>query len=167
MSGTWSLTALCTALLAGLLLGAAGGWRVQEWRWTANTAAAAQAASEALQSDQRQQRRLADAAAGQHAAALVSINRQLGAAREKIASLSGRQCLDAGTVGVLNAIGGNVDLRAPAGDPPSTAGAAASDRDVAAALATCRSAYATVRNQVIQILDIEDKRHPVQTSGRE
>lgn len=165
MSGTWSLTGLCAALLAGLALGAAGGWRVQEWRWTANTATAAQAASEALQSDQRQQRRLADAAAGQHAAALVSINRQLGAAREKIASLSGRQCLDAGTVGVLNAIGGDVDVRASAGDPAGSAGPASSDRDVAAALATCRSAYATVRSQVIQILDIEDKRHPVQTSG--
>jgi hypothetical protein len=167
MSGTWSLSALCAALLAGLVMGAAGGWRVQEWRWQANTAAAAQAASEALQSDQRQQRRLADAAAGQHAAALVSINRQLGVAREKIASLSGRQCLDAGTVGVLNAIGGDVDLRAAAGDTQGAAGAAASDRDVAAALAACRSAYATVRNQVIQILDIEDKRHPVQTSGHE
>lgn len=167
MIGTWSFTSVAAALLVGLVAGGSAGWRVQEWRWQANTAAAAQAASEALQSDQRQQRRLADAAAGQHAAALVSINRQLGAAREKIATLSGRQCLDAGTVGVLNAIGGDVDLRAPAGDPASAAGATASDRDVAAALATCRSAYATVRNQVIQILDIEDKRHPVQTSGRE
>lgn len=153
--------ALVAAIAAAV--GATGAWQTQQWRWTANTLQAQREADELRAADLRQDRQLVDLAAGRHAAELAHINTQLGGARAQIANLSGQRCLDAGTVRVLNDIGADVELRAPAVDAEGAAAAAASDRDVADALATCRAAYAVVRSQVIQILDIEDKRHPVQT----
>ncbi|WP_428001786.1 hypothetical protein [Acidovorax sp.] len=174
-------TYVATALVAGALA-SAGAWRVQEWRWTSKTTTeqlqrqeAASLAEAARQSDALQQRKFSDTAAGAHARTVATLNQQLGDARAHAATLSPhRQCLDAGTVRLLNATGrvpGGVGLRAsashlagaataPAG-PGADAGAGdafASERDTAAHIATCRAGYAALADQVNQILDIEDQR---------
>jgi hypothetical protein len=167
------------AALAAAALASAGTWRVQEWRWHANNAADAQQrqqaedqARELREADARQQRLLADRKVGEHAAALAGINTQLGDARAHIAKLSDRRCLDARTVGMLNAIGkpaAGLGLRAPAGDsagaPAAAAGPAAdagagyaSERDAAEHIALCRARYAEVSGQLGKILDIEEAR---------
>jgi hypothetical protein len=121
----------------------------------------------ARESDARQQRRFTDLQAGRHAGALATLNTQLGNAREKIARLSGRACLDAGTVGVLNATGvlPGAAAAVDAASAPAAAAAGADDRhatdnDVAGYIATCRTEYAKLADQVNKILDIEDRRHP-------
>ena len=160
------------ALLVGAGGAAWGTWQVQEWRWTANTAAQREAEHQARESDARQQRRFADKAAGAHARTVAALNTQLGGARAQIALLSDRQCLDAGTVRMLNNIGASgLGVRAPAanlaGAPPAPAAPApddassyATERDTADHIATCRASYAAVSDQLNQILDFEDKRHP-------
>lgn len=131
-------------------------------------------AREAQESDARQQRALGDRKAVDHAGALVNLNNQLGVAREQIARLSGRSCLGAGTVSVLNATGvikGGAAAGNPA-DPPAAAAAGtgngnaggglrvSTDRDVAGYIALCRTRYAELAHQLNQILDIEERRHP-------
>ena len=165
------------AYLFALIFGAAGAaystWQVQEWRWTANTADQREAEHQARESDARQQRRFADQAAARHAATLAQLNAQLGDARAHIARLSDRPCLGAGTVGMLNNIGAPAGpgVRTHpgqlAGAPPTPAASAlddassyATERDTADHIATCRASYAAVSDQLNQILDIEDKRHP-------
>ena len=158
------------ALLVGAGGAAWGTWQVQEWRWTANTAAQREAEHQARESDARQQRRFADQAAGAHARTVATLNNRLGDARAQIALLSDRQCLDAGTVRMLNNIGASgLGVRAPAanpaGAPPAPAAPApddapgyASERDTAEHIAICRASYAAVSDQLNQILDIEDER---------
>lgn len=138
-------------------------------RWHAGqdaiTAAAEREVREAFAASQR---RYADSAAGNHAAQLATLNRQLGDARAQIARLSGRPCLDPGTVRLLNDTGLQVDGGAAAGQPPRpapgpTAPAGerdATDVDVAGYIALCRTRYGEVKSQLDQILDIEDRRHP-------
>jgi hypothetical protein len=157
---------LAQLAIAGLIFaaGAAGGIK-----WHAGVVAARDlAALQAQETDRRQQRQFNDLQAGRHAGQVASLQGQLGNAREKIASLSGRSCLDAGTVGLLNATG-VVDGGAAAGEPARAAEAAAaaagdsgqaSDRDVAGYIALCRTRYAELAEQVNRILDIEDRRHP-------
>ncbi len=138
--------------------------------WDADQAQRAQRELEAQlarEADAKQQRQFNDHQAGQHARAVAALNDQLGAAREKIARLSGRACLDPGTVGVLNATGA-IDGAAAAGqpaDPPAAAATGAdvryaTDRDVAGYIALCRTWYGEVSDQLNKILDIEDRRHP-------
>jgi hypothetical protein len=124
--------------------------------------------AEARESDARQQRRFNDIQAGQHAAKLATLNAQLGAANAKIAQLSGRACLDASTVGVLNATGvldGSAATSEPASAPASASSGSglrySTDRDVAGYIALCRTRYAEVADQLNKILDIEDQRHPL------
>lgn len=167
------------AYLFALIFGAAGAaystWQVQEWRWGNKDVArlvAEQQAETARQLEARQQRRFADSAAAQHAQQLATLNTQLGAAHAHIARLSDRQCLAAGTVRMLNGIGASgLGVRAPSGEPAGAAAAAAApapddassyatERDTADHIATCRASYAAVSDQLNQILDIEDKRHP-------
>lgn len=163
------------AALLGAAIAATSAWQVQAWRWGAQEAdrmRAEQTAAAARESDARQQRHFADQAAARHAAALDTLNTQLGDARAHIARLSDRQCLAAGTVRLLNGIGaGGLGVRAPAanlaGAPPAPAAPApddassyATERDTADHIATCRASYAAVSDQLNQILDIEDKRHP-------
>lgn len=153
------------ALLVGAGGAAWGTWQVQEWRWTANTAAQREAEHQARESDARQQRRFSDQAAGAHARTVATLNTQLGDARAQIALLSDRQCLDAGTVRMLNNIGASgLGVRAPAGQPASAAGAiagrGASERDTASHIALCRARYAEVSGQLNKILDIEERRRP-------
>lgn len=170
------------AALVVAALASAGTWRVQEWRWTSKTTAeqlqreeTARLAEAARQSDVLQQRKFSDQAAGAHARTVATLNAQLGDARAHVATLSDRQCLDAGTVRLLNATGrlpGGVGLRtsashlagaaaSPAG-PGADAGAGgyATERDTAAHIAICRAGYAALADQVNQILDIEDRRQP-------
>lgn len=165
-----------TAIVASIfMIGAASGYIAQGWRWAAadgQRIAQEQAAQQARETDARQQRRFADQAAAQHAQQLATLNTQLGAAHAHIAQLSGRACLTAGTVRMLNNIGASgLGVRAPAanlaGAPPAPAAPAvddapgyASERDTADHIATCRASYAAVSDQLNQILDIEDKRHP-------
>lgn len=136
----------------------------------ARVAQAAKAKIEAdlLKADAKEQARNNQKAAGAHAAELVTINQQLGAAREKIATLSGRRCFGGDTVRVLNAIGPGEPGPASASEPAGQAATAAADtderfateRDVASFVALCRARYAEVASQLNQILDIEDKRWP-------
>ena len=123
----------------------------------------------ARQLEARQQREAAATAASKHVARVAVLSTQLGDARAQIALLSDRQCLDAGTVRMLNGIGASgLGVRAPAANLAGAAAAAAglaadgyaSERDTAGHIATCRASYAAVSDQLNQILDIEDKRHP-------
>lgn len=171
--------AAATAALVSALLAGAGAWTAQEWRWQASNAAADKAraqaektAREQREADARAQRETADQLAGEHAANLAGLNTQLEGAHARIATLSDRRCLDAGTVGLLNAIGKpapGLGLRAPAGDaagaPPAAARPAddaaavyASERDAAGHIALCRASYSAVSDQLNKILDIEEGR---------
>lgn len=117
--------------------------------------------AELRDSDQRQQRLFNDKASTKHLETVDQLNNQLGAAREKIAHLSGRQCLDSSTVGVLNAIGASGQPGGTAASQPAVASeAVAADQDVAEFIAICRTRYGAVSDQLNQILDIEDRRHP-------
>lgn len=153
--------AYLAAIGALLALGFAGGIKYH----ADADAREARQAQELRESDARQQRAFGDLAAGRHAAAVSTLQTQLGNAREKIAALSGRECLDPGTVRLLDAIGTG-PVRAPAGEPARAAeapaadpGRPASDRDAARAIAACRGAYAELSSQLNQILDIEERRH--------
>lgn len=142
--------------------GGAGGIK-----WQVGVQARAElAAADARASEAKKQIKVSDAAATTHAAALATVNNKLGDAREKIALLSGRECLAADTVSLLNAIGGE-PVPAAAGQfegaPPAPAAGGglrfATERDAAGAIAVCRARYAEVASQVNQILDIEEARH--------
>ena len=166
------------AYLFALIFGAAGAaystWQVQEWRWGNKEVArlvAEQQAETARQLEARQQREAAATAASKHVARVAVLSNQLGDARAQIALLSDRQCLAAGTVRMLNNIGAptGLGMRAtaanPAGAPTAPATPAPDDgysteRDTADHIATCRASYAAVSDQLNQILDFEDKRHP-------
>ena len=155
---------LVALLLVALAIFAAGGATGIKWQLGVQ-ARADMAAADLRAADAKAQIRAMDKSSGQHAAALANINHQLGAAHEKIVSLSGRECLDAGTVGMLNAIGGEPVPAAAiqsAGEAPALATGGgirfATERDAASAIATCRARYAEVASQVNQILDIEAAR---------
>ena len=185
---TYLATALVAAMLASIVT-----WRVQEWRWHANNAAEQADRDEVARREQQrrdreagEQRATNDRKAGEHATELANINTQLFYANDKIAKLSDRRCLDAGTVGMLNAIGkptgSGLGLRATTGHAASTAAAAAgsadddninnghapigepsadvyaSEQDAARQIAVCRAEYGKVSDQLNKILDIEDRR---------
>jgi hypothetical protein len=102
---------------------------------------------------------VADAASLEHAQVIDQLNRQLGDARAQVRSLTtGRACLTADAVGVLNAIGASTRVPAAASGAASAPQGVATDRDVGDALAVCRGEYAKVKDQLDAILDIEDKR---------
>lgn len=135
-------------------------------KWQRGVQAVADAAAaDARAADGKRQIRAMDTASTTQVAALAKLNNQLGNAREKIALLSGRECLDAATVGVLNAIGGQ-PVPAAASEPAGETAAAAAgngirfatERDTAGYIALCRARYAEVAGQLDLILDIEDAR---------
>ncbi len=156
-------------LLSVVILGAVfvgGGAAGIMWH-AGQDAIAAQKADEVRKTDALKQIRTADKAAADHTKALARLNNQLGNAREEIAKLSDRECLDAGTVGVLNAIGvqpGATAASKPAGAPGTTAADTgirfATERDTAIAIAICRARYSEASDQLNQILDIEEARQP-------
>ena len=164
MSLPYKLILVVLVLLAGMAAGI---------KWHAGQDAIKELANaNAAKSDAIQQRKLGDVLATNHANNLTKVNNQLGDARAQIAKLSGKPCLDAATVGMLNGI----DLvRTPASEPADTPatpaenpnvggglkvpGAWATDSDVASNLATCRAGYVGLASQLNAILDIEDARH--------
>ncbi len=152
-----SIAAKLILALAIFVAGTAAGVR-----WHAGQDAIAEvAARELREADMRQQRSFGDRKAGELLRQADRITKQLGDAREQIASLSRTdRCLDAGTVGVLNAIGAADDVRAAAGQSAPAPGAFASSHDVGADIAACRAGYAKLSAQLNKILDIEDRRHP-------
>jgi hypothetical protein len=160
MVSLWIQLVIAVGIFAA---GAAGGIR---WHIGVD-AIAYKAAQAARESDAIQQRRFSDKAAGTHAAALATLNDKLGAAREKIAALSGRECFDSSFAGMLSAIGAE-PVRTTPGESESAAPSTSSgtgirfttDRDAASAIAICRARYAEVSGQLTQILDIEDRRNP-------
>jgi len=141
--------------------GAAGGIK-----WHAGQDAIAEIAANKVRTDDaKKQIRVIDKASGDHASALAKINIQLGNAREKIASLSGRECFGDDTAGVLNTIGtepGPAATGQPAGTATTIAAGSglrySTDRDAAGYIGLCRARYAEVASQLNQILDIEDAR---------
>lgn len=153
-------------LAIALAIFVAGGAAGIKWH-AGQDAIADLAAAEARATEARRQIKAADQDAATHARALANINNQLGTAREKIAMLSGRECLSADTVGMLNDIGSEpvpASAREPASAPAAPAAGDgiryATERDTASAIAICRARYAEVASQVNQILDIEEARHP-------
>lgn len=158
---SWAIQAALAAVLF-----AAGGAAGIKWH-AGLDAIAAQKAEDIRKSDARQQARIADHSATSHAKALATINDKLGAAREQIATLSGRECFGADTASMLNTIGSE-PVPAPAGEPAGAPPAVAAgtglrystDRDAAGYIALCRARYAEVASQVNQILDIEAARQP-------
>jgi hypothetical protein len=156
---SWAAQAVIAALI--FAAGGAGGIK-----WQLGVQARAELAAADLRArDAARQIKVIDQAATAHVTALAKINQKLGDAREKIALLSGRECFDAGTAGVLNAIG-DQPVRTPpgesAGEAPATAPGGdirySTDRDAAGAIAICRARYAEVSSQINQILDIEEAR---------
>ncbi len=117
------------------------------------------AAERAIASDKVQQRKFNEVASGKHVAQVSKLSTQLGDARAHIATLSGRPCLSAGSVRVLNAIGEQPGGTA-ASQPAGASETVATDRDVSTFIAACRAQYGEVSSQLNQILDIEDRRHP-------
>lgn len=151
------------AAVAIFLAGSAAGIK-----WHAGQdAIAAQAAAKAREKDIDDQRKAGDKAAFRQADRLATINNQLGDARGKIARLSGRECLSADTVGLLNSIGAD-PVRTTASEPAGMPAAAAADQglrfatdsDTADAIAICRAKYTGVSGQLNEILDLEERRHP-------
>ena len=153
------------AAIAALIFAAGGAGGI---KWQLGVQARVElAAADARASAAKRQIKVIDKAAGAHVAALATVNNKLGDARAHIAKLSGRECLGAGTVSVLNAIG---DQPVPAATldaagPPAAAATSgglrfATESDVASAIAVCRAGYAGLSSQVNQILDIEEARHP-------
>ena len=151
-------------LVIAALIFAAGGAGGIKWQLGVQ-ARADMVATDARAADAKAQIRAFDKSALAHVTALATINQQLGDAREKIASLSGRECFDADVSRMLNAIGGEpVPVITGESEGAASAVAAGSglrystERDAAGAIAVCRARYAEVSSQVNQILDIEDQR---------
>lgn len=158
---TWAIQAVIAALI--FVAGGAGGIK-----WQLGVQARAElAAADQRARDAARQIKVNDTSSLAHATALATLNNKLGDAREKIASLSGRECFDISVSGVLNDIGGQ-PMPTPSGEPAGAAPAVVpgsglrftTDRDAAGAIAVCRARYAEVSSQVNQILDIEEARRP-------
>lgn len=159
------MSPLLIVVLAAVIFAAGGAAGI---KWHAGLdAIAAKKAQDLRDADARQMTMIADTSAARHAKALATVNDKLGAAREKIALLSGRECFGADTARMLNTIGaepGPAATREPAGAPPTPAAGTGlgftTDRDAAGYIALCRARYAEVASQVNQILDIEEARQP-------
>lgn len=155
----WRSMAVLGVFLLGVWLG---------YRWHVGIAAKAEIDALAASEKSRQAiQDLADQRAIIHAQQVRSFNQQLGAAHARIAQLSQRDCLDPGTVGLLNAIG--TPMPATPGQSEGAATAVASysghginfstARDLASQIAVCRAAHAELADQLNAILDIEEARH--------
>jgi len=161
MSPSARLVALLLAALGLFGVGLATGIK-----WQRGVQAMADvAAADARATDGKRQIRVMDTASATQVATLAKLNNQLGTAREKIALLSGRECLDAATVGVLNTIGGQPVPAAASQSSGETAALAAgtgirfaTERDTAGYIALCRARYAEVAGQLNAILDVQDAR---------
>lgn len=155
----WRSMAVLGVFLLGVWLG---------YRWHVGIAAKAEIDAMAAYEKSRQAiQDMADQRAIGHAQQVRSLNQQLGAAHARIAQLGQRDCLDPGTVSLLNAIGTPVPT-APGqseGAPSTIASHSghglnfSTARDLASQIATCRTAHADLADQLNAILDIEEARH--------
>lgn len=125
-----SIWAKLVLLLVAFLAGGATGIK---WQLGVQARADLAAADTRMRDAQRQLKTI-DQAATTQVATLANINNQLGYAREKIAALSGRQCLDADTVRMLNTIGGE--------PVPTSTGQSADSASAAATSAGLTGAFA-------------------------
>lgn len=140
-------------LLAGLTLAVAALSFAAGIRWEEGASAIA---LKAVREEARKAAEKADKGGIEHAETVDRLNRQLNTTRGQLHALTtGRICLDAPAVRLLNAIGG---VPAAASQPTGEAHAFASDRDVGNALADCRAEHAKLSSQLNKILDIEDER---------
>lgn len=103
----------------------------------------------------------------QHAEVVRILNEDLDEAHAQLARLTtGRRCLDAPAVRVLNRTGrvpapaarADETPTAPEGPPDDGPEQYATDFDAAAAIAECRTQYAAVADQLNKIIDIEQER---------
>jgi hypothetical protein len=138
------------------------------------------AKQEQLAREKHRQREFADGQAQSHAHTIESLSTELLEAHATIADLEARSCLDPGTVRVLNRTG-NLPARTPAREPADPGPAAqaaggdapaadagpalkaASNIDVAAYIAYCRTEYGKIADRLNRVLDIEDRRFPPTT----
>ena len=166
---TWLITALIAVLAAsGLSVAGYFHWRgvqrdVGRAEIRAEWAAKDREDADLRASDRRQQRMFNDLASGAHAAVVDNLSLQLKAANEIIFRLPGRACLPGPVVRVLNQTGtatSDQPSGTAASEPASATEEVATDRDVASAIAICRTWYGEVADQLNKILDIEDKRWP-------
>lgn len=155
----WRSMAVLGVFLLGVWLG---------YTWHVGIAAKAEIDAMAASEKSRQViQDMADRRAIGHAQQVRSLNQQLGAAHARIAQLGQRDCLDPGTVGLLNAIG--TTMPATPGQPESAPSALTSysghglsfstARDLASQIAVCRMSHAELADQLNAILDIEEARH--------
>jgi hypothetical protein len=155
----WRSMAVLGVFLLGVWLG---------YRWHVGIAAKTEIDAMAAAEKSRQAiQAMADQRAIGHAQQVRSLNQQLGAAHARIAQLGQRDCLDPGTVGLLNAIGTTVP--ATSGQSQGEASAASANsghglnfstaRDLASQIAVCRMAHAELADQLNAILDIEEAKH--------
>lgn len=160
----WQLTA--GAILLASVLGFFGGKRWEEGA----QALALEAQKAQYEKTLHDQKVTADKEGMSHAETIDTLNLQLRNVDKKLAaSTTGRACLSARAVGLLNAINvPRADVGASAAQPANAPEAAASDplfatdRDIADAIAVCRTEYTKLADQLNSILDIEDQR----TSGK-
>lgn len=155
----WRSMAVLGVFLLGVWLG---------YTWHVGIAAKAEIDAMAASEKSRQViQDMADRRAIGHAQQVRSLNQQLGAAHARIAQLGQRDCLDPGTVGLLNAIG--TTMPATPGQLESAPSALTSysghglsfstARDLASQIAVCRTAHAELADQLNAILDIEEAKH--------
>lgn len=155
----WRSMAVLGVFLLGVCLG---------YQWHTGIAAKAQIeAQAAAEKSRRVIQDMADQRAIGHAERIRTLNKQLGAAHARISQLTRRDCLDPGTVGMLNAIG--TTLPATASQSSDSAPAAASNsghglrfstnQDLAEQIAICRTAHSELADQLNAILDIEEAKH--------
>lgn len=146
------MNTIVAALVACVAAAAGGLWAGIQWEQGRQAVALMEA-----QTKLKEQALAADKIALNHAAALERLNKELGSKRAQLYGLStGRECLSAGAVRLLNNAGPYVP--SAAAEPASSAGTFATDRDVGDALAICRSEHAKLAAQLNSILDIEDLR---------
>jgi len=144
------------ALVFAAALGFAGGSEYRDSVYAKRELKLQQDRARVLKAMEAQQDRTSLAYANR----VSELAQNLGDARVKLYSrTSGKPCLSAGAVSLLNDIGPPLYVPVAAGQPASSPAAAATDRDVADALAICRSGYVRLSEQVNSILDIEDARH--------
>lgn len=138
------------------------------YQWHAGMAAKAQfAAHQAAEKNKQAIQDMADQRAIGHAERVRALNTQLGAAHARISQLTRRDCLDPGTVGMLNSIGPALPAAASQSEnsPPAPAADSglglrfSTSRDLAEQIAICRAAHTELADQLNAILDIEDARH--------
>lgn len=155
----WRSMAVLGVFLLGVWLG---------YRWHIGIAAKAEIDAMAVAEQRRQAiQAMADQRAIGHAQQVRSLNQQLGVAHARIAQLGQRDCLDPGTVSLLNVIG--TTMPTPPSQSQDSASAAASysghglnfstARDLASQIAVCRTAHSELADQLNAILDIEEARH--------